>query len=63
MPCLYGWVPAEVAYALAAADEVTVRQARTTGAAELVVERAQYDADRAERAFHADEPEPDRAAL
>jgi hypothetical protein len=49
--------PAEVAYALAAADEVTVRQARTTRAAELAVERAQYDADRAERAFHATEPE------
>jgi DNA invertase Pin-like site-specific DNA recombinase len=49
--------PAEFAYALAAADEVTVRQARTTRAAELAVERAQYDADRAERAFHAAEPE------
>jgi DNA invertase Pin-like site-specific DNA recombinase len=49
--------PAEVAYALAAADEVTARRSRTTRAAELAVERAQYDADRAERAFHATEPE------
>ena len=49
--------PAEVAYALAAADEVSARRGRTTRAAELAVERAQYDADRAERAFHAAEPE------
>jgi DNA invertase Pin-like site-specific DNA recombinase len=49
--------PAEVAYALAAADEVTARRSRTNRAAELAVERAQYDADRAERAFHATEPE------
>lgn len=49
--------PAEVAYALAAADEVTARRSRTTRAAELAVERAQYEADRAERAFNAAEPE------
>jgi excisionase family DNA binding protein len=49
--------PDEVALALAAADEVTDRRARTTRAAELAVERARYDADRAERAFHAAEPE------
>jgi DNA invertase Pin-like site-specific DNA recombinase len=49
--------PEEVALALAAADEVAGRRARTTRAAELAVERARYDADRAERAFHAAEPE------
>jgi DNA invertase Pin-like site-specific DNA recombinase len=49
--------PEEVAYALAAADEVSTRRDRTTRAAELAVERAQYEADRAERAFHAAEPE------
>ncbi len=49
--------PDEVALAFAAADEVTSRRARTSRAAELAVERARYDADRAERAFHAAEPE------
>jgi DNA invertase Pin-like site-specific DNA recombinase len=49
--------PEEVALALAAADEVTERRARSTRAAELAVERARYEADRAERAFHACEPE------
>ena len=49
--------PEEVALALAAADEVQQRRARSTRAAELAVERARYDADRAERAFHACEPE------
>jgi DNA invertase Pin-like site-specific DNA recombinase len=49
--------PDEVALAFAAADEVTDRRARTGRAAELAVERARYDADRAERAFHAAEPE------
>jgi DNA invertase Pin-like site-specific DNA recombinase len=49
--------PEEVALALAAADEVGQRRARSTRAAELAVERARYDADRAERAFHACEPE------
>lgn len=49
--------PQEVALALAAADEVGQRRARSTRAAELAVERARYEADRAERAFHACEPE------
>ena len=49
--------PEEVALAFAAADEVTDRRARASRAAELAVERARYDADRAERAFHATEPE------
>ena len=49
--------PDEVALAFAAADEVTDRRARTDRAAELAVERARYDAERAERAFHAVEPE------
>ena len=49
--------PDEVALAFAAADEVSDRRARTGRAAELDVERARYDADRAERAFHATEPE------
>ncbi len=49
--------PDEVALALAAADEVTERRQRSTRASELAVERAQYDADRAERALLACEPE------
>jgi DNA invertase Pin-like site-specific DNA recombinase len=49
--------PEEVALALAAADEVQQRRARSTRAAELAVERARYEADRAERAFHSCEPE------
>src|SRR4051794_18480525 len=49
--------PNEVALAFAAADEVTDRRARASRAAELAVERARYDADRAERAFSAAEPE------
>jgi excisionase family DNA binding protein len=49
--------PAEVALALAAADEVTDRHQRVSRAAQLAVERARYEADRAERAFHAVEPE------
>ncbi|MGH9178743.1 MAG: recombinase family protein [Acidimicrobiales bacterium] len=47
----------EVALALAAADEVTERRARSTRAAELAVERARYQAERAERALLACEPE------
>jgi hypothetical protein len=43
--------------ALAAAEEVTTRRQRSVRAAELAVERARYDADRAERAFLACEPE------
>jgi len=49
--------PEEVTLALAAADEVTGRRDRASRAAQLTVERARYDADRAERAFHAAEPE------
>jgi hypothetical protein len=49
--------PDEIALALAAADEVTERRQRSTRASELALERAQYDADRAERALLACEPE------
>ena len=49
--------PEEIALALAAADEVADRRARCTRAIELRVERARYEAIRAERAFHACEPE------
>ena len=49
--------PEQVALALSAADEVTGRHQRISRAAELAVERARYDADRAERAFCACEPE------
>ena len=49
--------PEEVALALAAADEVADRRHRNSRAAELAVERARYEAGRAERAFHACEPE------
>ena len=49
--------PEEIAVALAAAEEVSERHARSHRALELRVERARYDAARAERAFHACEPE------
>jgi hypothetical protein len=49
--------PAEVALALAAADDVTDRHQRISRAAELALERARYEADRAERAFCQVEPE------
>ena len=49
--------PEQVALALAAAGEVAGRHQRVSRAAELAVERARYDADRAERAFCACEPE------
>lgn len=49
--------PEEIALALAAADEVADRRSRSTRAVELRVERARYEAARAERAFHACEPE------
>jgi len=49
--------PHEVALALAAADAVVDRHHRSGRAAELAVERARYQADRADRAFHAVEPE------
>ena len=49
--------PGQVALALSAADEVAGRHQRASRAAELAVERARYDADRAERAFCRVEPE------
>jgi len=49
--------PDQVALALSAADEVAGRHQRVSRAAELAVERARYDADRAERALCACEPE------
>ncbi|MBV8350635.1 MAG: recombinase family protein [Mycolicibacterium sp.] len=49
--------PNEIALALAAADQVADRHRRVGRAAELAVERARYEADRAERAFHAVEPD------
>ena len=49
--------PEQVALALAAASEVTGQHQRASRAAELAVERARYDADRAERAFSQVEPE------
>ena len=49
--------PGQVALALSAADQVTGRQQRVSRAAELAVERARYEADRAERAFCQVEPE------
>jgi DNA invertase Pin-like site-specific DNA recombinase len=49
--------PEQVALALATADEVAGRHQRVSRAAELAVERARYEADRAERAFHQVEPE------
>jgi len=49
--------PQELALALAAADDVSDRRARASRAVELRVERARYDAARAERAFHVCEPE------
>jgi DNA invertase Pin-like site-specific DNA recombinase len=49
--------PQEVALALAAADQVADRHHRVSRAAQLAVDRARYEADRAERSFHAVEPE------
>jgi DNA invertase Pin-like site-specific DNA recombinase len=49
--------PAALALAFAAADHVEQRRSSTTRAAQLAVDRARYEADRAERAFHAAEPE------
>lgn len=49
--------PDEIALALAAADEVADRHARSRRALELRVERTRYEAARAERAFHQCEPE------
>lgn len=49
--------PEQIALALAAAEEVVARRERSTRALELQVERARYEAARAERAFHRCEPE------
>jgi DNA invertase Pin-like site-specific DNA recombinase len=54
---LQALAPHEIALALAAADEVQERRERSNRALELRVERARYDAIRAERAFHACDPE------
>jgi hypothetical protein len=47
----------QIGSALTAAEEVVDRHTRTHRAAELAVQRARYDADRAERAFSNVEPE------
>ena len=49
--------PEEIALALAAADEFADRRRRSDRALELRVERARYEAIRAERAFHTCEPD------
>ena len=49
--------PGQIVLALSAADEVSGRRQRMSRAAELAVERARYEADRAERAFCQVEPE------
>jgi len=49
--------PEAIALALAAADEVADRQARSRRVLALRVERARYDAARAERAFHQCDPD------
>ena len=54
---LQALAPEEIALALAAADEHQDRRARSDRAFELRVERARYEAIRAERAFHACEPD------
>jgi DNA invertase Pin-like site-specific DNA recombinase len=49
--------PEQIALALKAADTVTDRRSRASRAVELRVERARYDAARAERAFHQCDPD------
>ena len=49
--------PEQIALALAAADEHADRRARSDRALQLRVERARYEAIRAERALHACEPD------
>lgn len=49
--------PDQITLALAASDDVTDRRARSNRALELQLERARYEATRAERAFHGCEPE------
>jgi excisionase family DNA binding protein len=50
-------IPEQVALAVAAAEELDEREARALRAFELQVERARYEASRAERAFNLCEPE------
>jgi DNA invertase Pin-like site-specific DNA recombinase len=49
--------PEQIELALAAAEELTQRDARAVRAFELRAERARYEASRAEHAFHLCEPE------
>jgi excisionase family DNA binding protein len=49
--------PDQIALAVRAANEVTARRANRIRTVELQVERAQYEAARAERAYHQCEPE------
>ena len=49
--------PEQIELALAAAEELTQREARAVRAFELRVERARHEASRAERAFYLCEPE------
>ncbi len=49
--------PEQVALALSAAEKVTDRHQRVNKSAELAGQRAQYEADLAERAFHQVDPE------
>src|SRR3954463_2182961 len=49
--------PEQIQLALTAADTVTDRTTRATRAVELRIERARYDAARAERAFHHCDPD------
>jgi DNA invertase Pin-like site-specific DNA recombinase len=49
--------PEQIRLAVAVADEVTARHDRAHRAAELALERARYEADRADRAFHQVDPD------
>ena len=54
---LQALAPQEIALALNAADEVQDRRVRSNRALELRIERARYEAARAERAFHQCDPD------
>ena len=54
---LQALAPEQIALALQATDEVQERRTRANRALELRIERARYEAVRAERAFHACEPD------
>ena len=54
---LQALAPQEIALALKAADEVQDRRARSNRALELRIERARYETERAERAFHQCDPD------